>query len=119
MTDVQTLVDAMKLGRLPDWAQMVTMNVGDEIAAMMDRVDEGDELMRDVRGAAELIDPGGERHGPESDLSVILARFNAAKATGDKLRETLVAFGALDADDDETDIILLLRVLLPPDRVVS
>lgn len=116
MSDVQTLVDAMRLGRLPDWAAMVTMNVGDEIAAMIDRVDEGDELERDVRQAAVQLVPETETMGAASALSVILARFDTMKAQSVALRASLVAFGALDADDDVTDPIALLGFLLPPDR---
>lgn len=116
MSDVQTLVDAMRLGRLPDWAQMVTMNVGDEIASMMDRSGDLAELEQDVENAANVIDPGGERRSAASDLSVILARFDTMKAQSVALRASLVAFGALDADDDVTDPIALLGFLLPPDR---
>lgn len=115
MMDVVALVDEMRQGRLPDnWTPTAIMNVGDELLAMIDRVDEGDELRNDVMLAAETIAPACANMAPASALSSVMARFDTLQIQAAGLRANLIAFGALDADDDVTDPIALLGFLLPP-----
>lgn len=92
MTDIAHLALTMQQGKFPEWSPRLIMTLGDALRDNLDQLD----LLTDA-GVDEMIK---ERH--------------ALVAEEYRLREILVAFGALNNDDHATGLLDLVEVLLPP-----
>ena len=85
MTDIAHLALEMQQGRFPDWSPKLIMRLGEKLQETLDQ----HELLMD------------------SDLQPMLDDWL-------RLREILVAFGALAKDDHTTGVLDIVEILLPP-----
>lgn len=92
MTDLAHLQSEMLQGRLPGWSPALIMRVG--------------ETLREQTDQLELLTDAG--------VDATIAEHTVLVEESYRLRDILVAFGALAPDDKTTGPLDLLEILLPP-----
>lgn len=94
--DARGLAEKLRMGSCPIIPSREAMGIGDEIMALLGAVEDAEIELLDLR--AKLL--GWE--------------IGEAQLEKSRARAILIAFGALDINDCETDPLDLLVVLLPP-----
>lgn len=92
MNDLRDLAQQMKLGKLIGWDQRAVVRLGELLGEALDELEllTADGVDDRLREHTEMV---GDEH---------------------RLRDILVAFGALSSDDRATGLLDLVEVLLPP-----